>query len=336
MDYYRVNSNELWYYILYPIIAIITVLLLAGIGYAQYTAIAPGGYAAFENLLIGQIVITVLIMLIKQEWKEKSIVDIFLMNPMMQALLFSLSAYTIYLVIQYVGGQAHPTTTYYEPFDAGSVDIAGTLQQVQQSTTALRAALDTFTTATDDTCSVIKGIEQKFIDNATSPSGDGTPPSAADAKELKAQLLPAATQKWAQKQQDWSDTHGQVPVLECFADGSLSDLVAANQELSDLLASAPVARVVGQVKSMQTTILFAQKDMDDLTSQLQKTTESFDAPTPEDTVTTSNNLIAQSSDVQSIIQSILASVSTLKGNYTGLNTAANNPNTVTNLAGANR
>jgi len=88
---------------------------------------------------------------------------------------------------------------------------------------------------------------------------------------------------------------------------------------------------------MQTTILFAQKDMDDLTSQLQKTTESFDTPTPtpEDAVATSNKLIAQSSDIQSQIQSILASVSTLKRNYTGLNTAANDPNTVTNLAGVN-
>lgn len=333
------DAHQLWYYVLYPILAILAVIgglgLLGGIGYAQYNAIKPGGYTAFENLLIGQILVTIVVMLIKQEWKEKSIVDIFLMNPMMQALLFSLGAYTIYLVIQYVRGLPHATTTDYEPFDAGSVDIAGTLQQVQQSTTALRTALDTFTTATDDTCSVMKGIEQKFIDNATSPSGDGAPPSPAEAKELKAQLLPAATQKWAQKQQDWSDTHGQVPVLECFADGSLSDLAAANQELSDLLSSAPVARVTGQVKSMQTTILFAQKDMDDLTSQLQKATESFDTPTPEDAVATSNKLIAQSSDVQSIIQSILASVSTLKRNYTGLNTAANDPNTVTNLAGVN-
>ena len=210
----------------------------------------------------------------------------------------------------------------------------GSFSNVQQSTQSLQKSLDTLSSATDDTCSVMKGIEKRFLDNVTAPDGDGEV-SPAEAKEIKAKKLPAAQKQWNQKKQDWSDTHGQISMVECFTDGSLSELVAANQQLSDLLASAPVQRVVAQVKSLQVSSSFAQSYIDQLVAKL--TGESFinptPDPTPEDTVATSNKLMAQAKDVQASINRILDSTNVLKTNYAKLDAKANDPNTVNNLAG---
>jgi len=223
----------------------------------------------------------------------------------------------------------------YEPvtetFTDGST-INQTLKNVQQTTQSLQSSLDTLSAATDDTCSVMKGIETKFLDNSTAPEGDdGTPPSPAEAKALKAQKLPGAKKQWTEKKQDWSATHGQVSMIECFADGSLSELVGANQQLSDLLASAPVQRVVGQIKSIQTSSLFAQSYIDQLVANL--TGESFDNPTSEDTIAISNKLIAQAKDVQVKIRGILDSTKILKKNYSVIIAKSNDPNTVNDIAG---
>jgi hypothetical protein len=90
------------------------------------------------------------------------------------------------------------------------------------------------------------------------------------------------------------------------------------------------------VKRLKTSKLFAQKYMDDLANELTKQTEGFinltSQPTSEDTIATSNKLVQQAKDVQAQIQSILASTSELKKNYSALNSNANDPNTVNNLA----
>jgi len=219
----------------------------------------------------------------------------------------------------------------YEPVKEAFVDgsnINQILKKVQTATQALQKSLDTLSTATDDTCFVMRGIERRFIDNATAPEGEGVTPSPAEAKEMKAQKLPGAKKQWNQKKQDWSDTHGQVSMIECFSDGSLSELVAANQQLSDLLASAPVQRVVAQVKSLQTSAMFSQSYIDQLVAKL--TGESFE--NPEDTITTSNKLIARASEVQASINKILDSTNTLKKNYATIDAKSNDPNTVNNLA----
>jgi hypothetical protein len=262
--------------------------------------------------------------------------------------LFSFIPFVIFYVIVVITSSYTSTYTInsktYEHFNnaatpsTDTANISKTLTAVEQVTESLRDSLDILDTATDDTCTVIKGIEQKFIDNATSPSGDGDPPSKEEAAKIKAKKLPGATKQWNRKMQDWADTHGQIPIIECFTDGSLSDLVDANQQLKDLLASAPVQRVVAQVKRLQTSELFAQKYMNDLANELTKQSEGFinltSPPTSEDTIATSNKLIQQAKDVQAQIKNILASTSELKKNYSALNTKANDPNTVSNLAAA--
>jgi hypothetical protein len=225
----------------------------------------------------------------------------------------------------------------YEHFD-NTPNISKTLAVVEKETESLRNSLDILDNASDDTCSVIKGIEQKFIDNITAPSGDGDPPSKAEAAKIKAKKLPSATKQWKQKQQDWADTHGQIPIIECFTEDSLSDLVDANQQLHDLLVSPPVQRVAAQVKRLQTSELFAQKYMNDLADELAKQKEGvanpISNPTHEDTIATSNKRVQQAKDVQAQIKNILASTSQLNKNYTALNAKANDPNTVSNLAAA--
>jgi len=224
----------------------------------------------------------------------------------------------------------------YEPVTEGFADgsiLNETLTKVQQVTQGLQKSLDTLSTATDDTCSVMRGIEKRFLDNVTAPEGDGTPPSPAEAKEIKAQKLPGAKKQWSQKKQDWSATHGQISMIECFTDGSLSELIAANQQLTDLLASAPVQRVVAQVKSLQTSAMFSQSYIDQLVAKLNGEAFTNLDPTPEDTIATSRKLIAKAMDVQASITKILDSTSTLKKNYAVLDAKSNDPNTVNNLAG---
>jgi len=340
-DTYQINSNELWYGILYPIIFIIVITIHVIKDYSPLNLenYIPenGTYLEKLSLKIVIYIFTATIGIIaeiiwNQTWKTDNIIDIILKDVWVQVYLLSLVGCAIYyMIIVLIDSYTSVSNTRannYEPFTAP--DIQGTLTQVQQVTQSLQDSLDILDQATDDTCSVIKGIEQKFLDNITSPSGDGDPPSKEEAKEIKAQKLPGAIKQWKQKQQDWADTHGQIPVVECFETESLSDLVSANQQLSDLLASAPVQRVVAQVKRLQTSELFAQKYMDDLVNELSKQTEGF--ANPEDTIATSNKLIQQAKDVQAQIQRILASTTELKKNYAALNAKANDPNTVNNLA----
>ena len=342
-DTYQINATELWYYVIYPILLpilipimimviplISSLIAVIGITYSI-------GYSIFI-LLGGLTIITAIDIIVHEKWKTSSVIDLFFKDPILQLYLFSIAACGIYYIINistssYASSYViNPTT--YEHFD-NSPNIAETLQTVQHATQSLQNSLDTLDQATDDTCSVITGIEKKFIDNITAPSGDGDPPSKEEAATIKAQKLPGATKQWNQKLQDWADTHGQIPVVECFDSGSLSDLVDANQQLSNLLASAPVQRVITQVKRLQTSDLFAQKYINDLANQFTQQ-ESFDNPTPEptleDTITTSNKLVQQANDIEAQIQSILASTSQLKNNYAALNAKANDPNTVNNLA----
>ena len=228
-----------------------------------------------------------------------------------------------------------PLTMNYEPFKDSS-DLSSTIKKVQTITSNLRKALDTFNTATDDTCSVIKGIEAKYLDNATAPSGDqDPPPTKAEAKELRAKAMPRAEKQWKQEKQDWSATHGQVGILECFEDESLYALVGANRELQDLLASAPVQRVTSQIKQIQTSAQFTQSYIDKLVTQLQPP-EGFDNPTPEptieDTLAISKKLLANAQTIITQIQSILSTVKDLKTNYTIMNQKSNDPNTVQNIS----
>jgi hypothetical protein len=355
MDTYRINTYDLWYGILYPIIFIVwtTLYVLYSISKVNLAndidqTMNPlnkafsflGIYLLFSTVFIAINIVW------NQKWKTSSIIDIFLKDMYVQIYVFSLIVCGIYYIIiksidLYQSSYTINSMTY-EHFDSiatpstDTANISKTLTAVQQVTESLRNSLDILDNATDDTCTVMKGIEQKFLDNATSPSGDGDPPSKAEAEKIKARKLPGATKQWKQKQQDWADTHGQIPVVECFTDGSLSDLVDANNQLKDLLASAPVQRVILQVKRLQTSELFAQKYMDDLANQLTRQPEGFDnlisEPTPEDTIATSNKLIQQAKDVQAQIQRILASTKELKSNYAALNAKANNPNTVNNLA----
>jgi len=258
--------------------------------------------------------------------------DVIFTNQFLYTYIAAYAVYGIYTIVSLLLGSSLYSTTHtnsYEPF----ADVNKTLQQVQQATNSLQNSLSILNTATDDTCSVVKGIEQKYIDNATAPSGDGeTPPSPAEAKEMKAKALPGAMKKWSQEKQDWANTHGKTPIVECFSDESLSNLISANQQLSDLLESAPVQTVVAKVKSLQTSNAFAQKYLNELAAKLSG--ESFVNPTPtmEDTIATSNKLIKRANEIESKMKGIIESSKELKKNYVAMNSKANDPNTVNNLA----
>jgi hypothetical protein len=255
--------------------------------------------------------------------------DVIYTNVFLYAYIIGYIGYGIYNILALIVNSplsiSHPNS--YENF----ADVNGTLQQVQQATQLLQKSLTILNTTTDDTCVVIKGIEQKFLDNATAPSGDGeNPPSPAEAKELKAKALPGAIKQWNKEKESWSSMNKKIPVVECFDEGSLNELITANQELSDLLESTAIQKI----NSLQTSNAFAQKYMNNLAAKL--TGESFVNPTPEptaeDTIATSNKLIKRANDVQSKIQGIVESTKQLKQNYIAMNKMANDPNTVNNLA----
>jgi hypothetical protein len=358
MDTYRINANELWYYILYPSI---TIFLIGAAALTVYQIIYFLQYfnpsfvvnPIFLYLLCIPLTAIILIGVLcyaaipKFRSKVNTVVDESIHKTttndglilFIQSLPIALGSIGLAIIVYYIVTLFNkiptPASGYYEQFK-DTPSLGSILKNVQTETDKLRSSLDTLQTATDDTCSVVKGIEQKFIDNETSPSGEGDPPSKEEAARIKAQKMPSATKKWNQKKQDWADTHGQIPVVECFESESLSDLVDANQQLNDLLASAPVQRVVAQVKRLNTSNSFAQKYMNDLANELEKQKEGFDNPTPiptsEDTITTSNKLIQSSRSIRSTIQGILDTTKTIKQQYTALNTKANDPNTVNNLA----
>ena len=170
------------------------------------------------------------------------------------------------------------------------------------------------------------------MNNATAPDGEEEV-SPAEAKEIKAQKLPGAKKQWAQKKQDWSATHEKIAMIECFADESVSELVEANEQLSELLDSTPVQRVVAQIKGIQTSASFSQFYIDQLVEELTKESFVNVNATPEATIATSNKLIAKANDVQESISKILDSTRILKKNYAAIDAKTNDPTTITNMAG---
>lgn len=360
MDEYRIDTKELWYYILYPIILVASLGTLFGFEtliatYIQYFVPSVDMkdnllvHGLSTGILVG-IILVIITIIAAIPTKGFGIpsgivsgVSVITENPYVtfQFLGAIVLATVIYIAVVNLNTFFYPsssstssTKNNYEPTKESFADgstINQTLQQVQQVTQTLQKSLDTLSAATDDTCFVMRGIERRFLDNATAPEEET--PSPAEAKEIKAQKLPGAKKQWYQKKQDWSATHGQVSMIECFTDGSLSELVTANQQLTDLLASAPVQRVVAQVKSLQTSATFSQSYIDQLVAKLNG--EEFDNPTPEDTIETSKKLIARANDVQASIRIILDSTRTLKKNYAAIDAKSNDPNTVNNLAGKN-
>lgn len=344
MDHYEISSYVIWYGI-YLVALIVLVgsgtylgLFLNNLPPIQDPPLDPyiTGFKTFGIILIF-VMIWVLYDVYKR-WKDGPFLHLLLENSTFLSYMYIFTAYVLlYGIVQFL--TLTPTASIkYEPFK-GSSDLSSTTKQVQTMTSNLRKALDIFNTANDDTCSVIKGIEAKYLDNATAPSGDqDPPPTKAEAKELRAKAMPRAEKQWKQEKQDWSATHRQIGILECFEDGSLDALVTANYELKDLLMSAPVQRVTSQIKQIQTSAQFAQSYIDKLVTQLQPP-EGFDNPTPtptaEDTLASSKQLLANAQKIITQIQSILSTVKELKTNYTVMNQKSNDPNTVQNIAGSN-
>jgi len=371
MDTYQIDSEQLWYYMLYPIIIIgvwslyvvyntspygLFQLIPTVSLYNKSNAPTNSTYKGlFVFLLYTMIILSVNLLMYNNN--IPSYFDYYLGNIIVQVLLFGLVAYSLYVLTIYIV-QLYPTSKKsYESFDdasnvasgtgSTSSDVAGTLQRVQTITQSLQDSISIFITASDDTCSVIKAIEQKYIDNATSPSGNGTPPSKEEAAKIKAQKLPAVTKQWNQKKQLWADAHEKIPIVECFAEESLQDLINANKQLSELLSSPSVKKIVEQIKRVQTSNRFAEKYMEELTKELDtlsKGSESFEdlassamdssPPSLPCTITESNKLIKLATTIQSQIKSTLESTNKTKNKYDALDAKANDPDAVSNLAGS--
>lgn len=345
MDRYEISSYVIWY-------GIYLVAIIALVGSGTYLGLfinslppTPSdptdpyimGFKTFGFILI---LVSIWIFIdVYKRWKEGPFLNLLLENQVFVSYMYIFTGYVLLYGIVQLLTLGPSTTANYEPFD-GTSDVSSTTKDVQSMTNRLRNALDTFNTATDDTCSVIKGIEAKYLDNATAPSGDqDPPPTKAEAKEIREKAMPGAKKQWAQEKKNWSDTHGQVGIVECFDDGSLSALVDANRELQDLLASAPVQRVTSQIKQIQTSAQFAQGYIDKLVTQLQPPegfTNPISEPTAEDTQAISKQLLANAKNIISQIQSILSTVKELKTNYTAMNQKSNDPNTVQNLASSSK
>ena len=345
MDRYEISSYVIWY-------GIYLVALIALVGSGTYIGLfinslppTPSdptdpyimGFKTFGFILI---LVSIWIFIdVYKRWKEGPLLNILFENQMFISYMYIFTGYVLLYGIVQLLTLEPSVTTNYEPFD-GTSDVSSTTKNVQSMINRLRKALDTFNTATDDTCSVIKGIEAKYLDNATAPSGDqDPPPTKAEAKELRAKAMPRAEKQWKQEKQDWSATHGQVGIVECFEDGSLNALVDANRELQDLLASAPVQRVTSQIKQIQTSAQFAQGYIDKIVTQLQAPegfTNPISEPTAEDTLAISKQLLTNANNIITQIQSVLSTVKELKTNYTVMNQKSNDPNTVQNLASSSK
>jgi hypothetical protein len=317
MDTYQIDSEQLWYYMLYPIAIIGVWSLYVMYNTSQYglfqviptVSLYKGSNAPTNSMYKGlfilllYMVISLSLGLLMYNKNISSYLDYYIGNTTIQFIIFGIIAYSFYVLTIYII-QLYPTSkksyeSFESAFDMGSgtgstsSDVEGTLQQVQTVTQSLQDSIDTFTSASDDTCTVIKGIEQRFLDNATAPSGNGEPPSKEEAARIKAQKLPEAAKQWNQKKQAWVDSHKKISIVECFAEESLSNLMDANQQLNTLLSSPSVQKIVEQIKRVQTSNQFAQKYIDQLVKELgklNKQSESFEDLALPDTTSPKSNM----------------------------------------------
>ena len=121
------------------------------------------------------------------------------------------------------------------------------IRDLRSATTLVQDTLDTMNDAADETCNIMKEVEQVYVGNSSAPTDEAEfNLPAAQQKERRAERERRAKLRFAEERKIYSIMN-KKPILECFS-ASEQDIKDAEDELSQIVNEATTVLDNAEVK----------------------------------------------------------------------------------------
>ena len=151
--------------------------------------------------------------------------------------LLALLIASIILLIRSATCTGTQAENVYEHFDETD-DYLSNLQRrtalVKQTISTLQSDMDILDEDADDTCEIMKSVEDTFISNKSAPSDESELELPREVQQTRMDRRKERAKKsFQEKKNIFAASVGKLPLLECFA--SVSDVAQAQQDLGDVI-----------------------------------------------------------------------------------------------------
>jgi hypothetical protein len=233
----------------------------------------------------------------------------------------------IILLIQNITCKSGPANVYehFDDSDDYLSNLKTKLTHVKKAIDTIQNDMDVVNDAADETCDIMKNVEDTYISNGSAPSDDSeySMPQSVQQDRLK-QRRARAAKNFKVQQNLFIESHNKHPLLECFA--SPEDVGEAEQNLNDsvreltsLLDSAEMKLAVTKGEQTWMTLLFnapyLKKAIDSTTP---KTSENFDTVKGADILSKADELVGKANTLHARFQQVHDQVKTQKTVATSL------------------
>jgi hypothetical protein len=220
----------------------------------------------------------------------------------------------------------------YEHFDETD-DYLANLQKhtklVRQAMATLQNDMDILDEDTDDTCDIMKSVEDTFISNKSAPSDESEFELSREEQQKRIDRRKVNAKKsFQEKKNVFAASTGKLPLLECFA--SVDAVAQAQEELADavnelttLLDSAEMKLAITKGQKTWLSLLFTapylKKAVDMSTS---KPTENFASMKDRDLLSQAITLIGKANTIHASFKPLRDQIVAQKAVVRSLNTKA--------------
>lgn len=228
---------------------------------------------------------------------------------------------------------------WYESFTNSADERLAGIQQRLQGVRKVRAMLETaiedLGIAGDDTCDILKQIEERYVGNAAAPSDEteyALPPELQQRRQ--ADRRTRAQARFQEEQRTYAALHGAEGVLECFAGrGSATDadvaaaedaLAAELEDLTTVLDTSEIQMTLQKGRKIQSLLGFNAKYLQKGLESTRRAVEAFvsDPNRGGALLARADDLIGRASSVHTQLQDIKTAVAQQKRAAAELNRAS--------------
>ena len=196
----------------------------------------------------------------------------------------------------------------YEHFTDTNDDYLSNLQRrtglIKQTIATLQSDMDILDEDADDTCDIMKSVEDTYISNKSAPNDESELELPREVQQTRIERRKINAKKSFQEQKHaFVESNGKKPLLECFAssgdvDQAEQGLNDAVQELTTLLDSAEMKLAITKGEKTWMSLLFTApylKKVVDLSAP--NTTEHFATMKGADLLSKADELIGKANTI---------------------------------------
>lgn len=228
---------------------------------------------------------------------------------------------------------------WYEPFTNSADERLSGIQQrlasVRDMRGALEQAIEDLGVAGDDTCDILKEIEERYVGGAAAPSDEteyALPPEVQQRRQEGRRVR--AQKRFEDEQRVYAALHGAEGVLECFAgrgSATEADVTAAEDalaaELEDLTAvldTSEIQMTLQKGRKIQSLLGFNAKYLQKGLESTRRAVEAFvsDPNRGGALLARADDLIGRASSVRAQLQEIKTAVAQQKRAAAEMNRAS--------------